>query len=123
MDSQGYVEIRTDNRHSVSSNCHNCGRQDELYDLTIGSYVASWEGGILDEESVLIRQKVSKNPVKKSENENDYYVEGSLGIPGLLLKMWGKMDKEKYENLRANSSFMQLKLKFCYECYLRFTEM
>lgn len=83
----------------------------------------SYDAGVMDEESLIIRQKVSKNPVKKSENENDYYVEGSLHIPGLLLRMFGKMEREKYLNLRNNQSFMNLKMKFCSECYLKFTDM
>lgn len=40
--------------------------------------------------------------MKKSDNEEDYYVEGSLNIPGLILKLWGKMDVDKYKNLRNN---------------------
>ena len=73
-----------------------------MYELTVQQYISSYESGILDEETLIIRQKVAKNPVKKSDNEEDYYVEGSLNIPGLILKLWGKMDVDKYKNLRNN---------------------
>ncbi|CAD8090679.1 unnamed protein product [Paramecium sonneborni] len=116
VDTQGYVK-------QTGSSCNNCSIQGEMYELTVQQYIASYDQGIFDEETFIIRQKVAKNPVKKSDNEEDYYVEGSLNIPGLLLKIWGKMDIEKYKNLRNNMSFMSLKLQLCLDCYLKFTKI
>ncbi|CAD8093899.1 unnamed protein product [Paramecium primaurelia] len=116
VDTQGFVK-------QTGSSCNNCSLQGEMYELTVQQYIASYDQGIFDEETLIIRQKVAKNPVKKSDNEEDYYVEGSLNIPGLLLKIWGKMDIEKYKNLRNNMSFMNLKLQLCLDCYLKFTRI
>ncbi|KAM3128080.1 hypothetical protein pb186bvf_019843 [Paramecium bursaria] len=121
-----FPKFSVDTQGMVSSNsmiCNNCSSQGDLYELQLSQYIEAYDQGVLDEESKLIRQKMLKQPVQKSEIEDDYYVESSINIPGIILKMWGKMDPEKYNNLKLNPSFMQIKVKFCLECYLMFTKI
>lgn len=35
--------------------CNNCGKQEDLYELSIRSYVESYDAGVMDEESLIIR--------------------------------------------------------------------
>jgi hypothetical protein len=55
------------------------------------------------------------------ENEDDYYIEQSRNIPGIVLKLWGKIDPEKYKQLKTNSSWVKFKIKVCMDCFLKFT--
>lgn len=57
----------------------------------------------------------------QEENEDDYYVEESRNIPGLILKIWGRMDRVKYHLLRQNPSWLKINMNVCMECFLKFT--
>jgi hypothetical protein len=51
--------------------------------------------------------------MKAEQNENNYYVPDSLHIPGIILKLWGKLDLKKYELLKRNSSWLAIKARVC----------
>jgi hypothetical protein len=55
------------------------------------------------------------------ENEDDYYIEQSRNIPGIVLKVWGKIDEAKYHSLKKNSSWLKIRITVCMDCYLKFT--
>ena len=117
--------------------CYNCALEHtELYEIQLDQVIASYEAGILDEESKLVRNKLDQDiqnaKIKKDkskeelsqqmeENEDDYYIEQSRNIPGIILKLWGKIDPEKYKQLKNNSSWVKFQIKVCMECYLKFT--
>ncbi|KRX00119.1 hypothetical protein PPERSA_07226 [Pseudocohnilembus persalinus] len=144
LNDQGYV---TQLRYVNDKVCANCEKQEELYDIKFNQIIESFENDILDEETKVIREKVKKdeeddkNPAivlqKKrqkelkeqqlyynfEEEEQDYYNKQSLNIPGLILKLWGKISEETYQSLKQNISWLQLPTKVCDECYLLFTQV
>jgi hypothetical protein len=57
------------------------------------------------------------------ENEDDYYIEECRNIPGIVLKLWGKMNEAKYASLRKNPSWLKIKINVCMDCFMKFTPM
>lgn len=89
-----------------------------MYDLKFQHIIESFEQEIFDEESLKMRkiieqeEKEKLNPASKAkknkkkstydlmyaidDNEDDYYNSDYKNIPGLLMKVWGKISWEKY---------------------------
>lgn len=58
------------------------------------------------------------------EDEDDNYYNADFeGIPGLILKVWGKISQEDYAELKTNHSWLNLTTKICDECYVKFTQV
>ena len=55
------------------------------------------------------------------ENEDDYYIEECRHIPGIVLKIWGKMNEAKYGLLKKNPSWLKIKVNVCMDCFMKFT--
>jgi len=53
-----------------------------------------------------------ENPFSKSKN-----------IPPIIMKIWGRISEEKYQKLKNNSSWLDLTVTVCTDCYLNFTSM
>lgn len=55
------------------------------------------------------------------DNEDDYYTAEYKNIPGLLMKVWGKLSEDKYQLMKNNSSWLDMTTRVCDDCYLKFT--
>lgn len=55
------------------------------------------------------------------DNEDDYYNSDYKNVPGLLMKVWGKISYEKYQMMKKNNSWLDLTTKVCDDCYVYFT--
>lgn len=51
---------------------------------------------------------MSHHYVSLDEDEDDYYKEECRNIPGIILKIWGKMNDLKYQQLKKNPSWMKM---------------
>lgn len=74
---------------------------------------------MMDNENVIKKQ--SNINFNMEEDENDYYNEESRYIPGIILRIWGKMTQKKYKSLLLNPSWNNLRVRVCMDCYLKFT--
>jgi len=52
-------------------------------------------------------------PLLPVDEESNYFTIEFLQIPGIILKVWGKMTYQKYQILLENPSFLGVKTKVC----------
>ena len=56
-------------------------------------------------------------------NEGDNPKEKSKNVPPIIVKIWGNVSEEKFNKLKNNSSWLELTVNVCTDCYLKFTKM
>ena len=119
----------------INNICSNCDCEHQtLYNIKLKNIIEAYDQGVIDEESKKIAERVEEIEKFKSkgknyihqqlsleEEEEDYFNSEFLNIPGIILKLWGKIDEAKYQSLKLNQSWLILQAPMCLDCYLKFT--